>query len=58
MAAKEHGIPIVINTDAHRMLGLKNMKYGIKQARRGGLSAQDVANTRTLKELMKMLGRS
>lgn len=57
MAAKSHGIPIVINTDAHRVLGLANMKYGIKQARRGGLRAIDVANTRTLKQLMKLIGR-
>ena len=57
MAAKEQGIPIVINTDAHRTLGLNNMKYGIKQARRGGLVAADVANTRTLKQLMKLIGR-
>ena len=57
MAAKEHGIPIVINTDAHRKLGLANMKYGIKQARRGGLTAKDVGNTRTLKQLMKLIGR-
>ena len=57
MAAKEHGIPIIINTDAHRTLGLANMKYGIKQARRGGLTAKDVGNTRTLKQLMKLIGR-
>ena len=57
MAAREKGIPIVINTDAHRTLGLANMKYGIKQARRGGLTAQDVANTRTLKQLRKLIGR-
>ena len=57
MAAREMGIPIVINTDAHRTLGLANMKYGIKQARRGGLTAKDVANTRTLKQLRKMIGK-
>ena len=57
MAAKEQGIPIVINTDAHRVLGLENMKYGIKQARRGGLEAGDVANTRTLGELKKLIGK-
>lgn len=58
MAAKEHGIPIVVNTDAHRILGLENMKYGIKQARRGGLRAQDVANTRTLKQFLKLTGKA
>ena len=57
MAAREKGIPIVINTDAHRTLGLANMKYGIKQARRGGLTAKDVANTKTLKQLKKLIGK-
>ncbi len=46
-AARRHGIPIVISTDAHSTLGLDVMKYGIKQARRGGLSKEDVANTKS-----------
>jgi len=46
-SAKHHGIPIVINTDAHSIDGLDVMKYGIKQARRAGLTKADVANTRT-----------
>ncbi|WP_404305083.1 DNA polymerase/3'-5' exonuclease PolX [Neorhodopirellula lusitana] len=45
-AAKRLGIPIVINTDAHSIYGLEVMRFGIKQARRGGLTAADVANTR------------
>lgn len=57
LAAKTHGIPIVINTDAHRTNGLENMKYGIKQARRGCLTAQDVANTRDWSEMKKMIGK-
>jgi DNA polymerase (family 10) len=44
-AAKRIGIPIVINTDAHSTHGLEVMRFGIKQARRGGLTAADVANT-------------
>ncbi|MFK7769494.1 MAG: DNA polymerase/3'-5' exonuclease PolX [Mariniblastus sp.] len=56
LAAKTHGIPVVINTDAHRPGGLSNMKYGIKQARRGCLTAGDVANTRTWEEMKKMIG--
>ena len=47
-AAKQHGIPIVINTDAHPPDGLAVMRYGILQARRAGLTKADVANTRTL----------
>ena len=44
-AAKALGIPIVINTDAHSTAGLDVMQYGVLQARRGGLTAADVANT-------------
>ena len=58
LAAKSHGIPIVINTDAHKIAGLDNMKYGIKQARRGCLVAGDVANTLTWPEMQQLLGRA
>jgi DNA polymerase (family 10) len=58
LAAKSHGIPIVINTDAHKIAGLSNMKYGVKQARRGCLTKKDVANTKTLKQLMKLIGKT
>lgn len=57
LAAKNYGIPIVINTDAHRTTGLDNMQYGIKQARRGCLTADDVANTRSWQDIQKLLGR-
>jgi DNA polymerase (family 10) len=42
------GIPIVINTDAHSPRGLDAMRYGINQARRAGLTADDVLNCRDL----------
>jgi DNA polymerase (family 10) len=50
-AAKRIGIPIVISTDAHSIDGLDVMQYGIKQARRGGLTKADVANTRPWSEV-------
>ena len=53
--AKERGIPIVISTDAHSMAGMDVMRYGILQARRGGLTRQDVANARTWPQLKKLL---
>jgi DNA polymerase (family 10) len=56
-AAKRHGIPIVISSDAHSTAGLGVERYGILQARRAGLTAKDVANTRPWKEIKKMLGR-
>lgn len=56
-AAKGHGVPIVISTDAHSVDGLEAMRYGVQQARRGGLTAADVANTLTLTQLKKRLKR-
>jgi DNA polymerase (family X) len=57
-AAKSHGIPIVINSDAHSPDGLDVMRYGILQARRAGLTKEDVANTRSWPQICKLLGRS
>jgi len=57
-AAKDHGIPIVINTDAHSPHGLDVMEYGVDQARRAGLEKNDVANTRTLKQFQRLLRSS
>jgi DNA polymerase (family 10) len=54
-AAKRHGIPIVISSDAHSTSGLDVLRYGVLQARRGGLSAQDVANTRPWKQFKRLL---
>jgi DNA polymerase (family 10) len=56
-AAKTLGIPIVINTDAHSAAGMDVMRYGVLQARRGGLTAADVANTLPWPEFKKLLGR-
>jgi DNA polymerase (family 10) len=56
-AAKSLGIPIIIDTDAHSVTGLDVMQYGVFQARRGGLEAKDVANTRTWGQFKKLLHR-
>ena len=56
--AKGYGIPVVISTDSHRVEGLAAMRYGILQARRGGLEKADVANTRTWPQVKKMLWRT
>ena len=55
-AARQHGIPIVISSDAHSIVGLDVMRYGILQARRGGLTAADVANTRSWSKLQELIG--
>lgn len=56
-AAKANGIPIVISTDAHSTEGLDVLRYGILQARRAGLTAHDVVNTRPWPQLKRMIGR-
>ncbi len=56
-AARRLGIPIVISTDAHSTAGLDVMRFGIKQARRGGLTRDDVANTREWPEMKKLLSK-
>ena len=43
--AKQHGVKIVINTDAHHISHLDKIRYGILQARRAWLTREDVLNT-------------
>ena len=56
-AAKDRGIPIVLGTDAHAVEELAFMEFGVYQARRAGLEAKDVANTRPLGQFRKLLAR-
>ncbi len=56
-AARNYGVPVVIATDAHNILGLGAMRYGVLQARRGGLTKQDVANTRTWAQVKRLRGK-
>ncbi|MEX0668952.1 MAG: DNA polymerase/3'-5' exonuclease PolX [Pirellulales bacterium] len=56
-AAKKAGVKLVISTDAHSTRGLDVMRCGILQARRGGLEKDDVANTRTLAGLKKLMAK-
>ena len=43
--ARERGVKIVINTDAHHTSHFEKIKYGVLQARRAWLTASDVLNT-------------
>jgi DNA polymerase (family 10) len=54
-AARNLGIPIVIDTDAHSTAGFDVMQYGVFQARRAGLEAKDVANTLPWSKFKKLL---
>ncbi len=53
--AREAGIRIAINTDAHSTSELDFMRCGIDVARRAGLRREDVLNTHPLPQLLKLL---
>jgi DNA polymerase (family 10) len=42
--AKELGIKIAINPDAHHLDGLEDISYGVGIARKGWLSKEDIVN--------------
>jgi DNA polymerase (family 10) len=50
-AAARAGVGIVIDSDAHRVATLANMRWGVATARRAWLRREDVANTRPWAEL-------
>lgn len=53
--AKEKGVLISINPDAHAAGGLGEMFYGVAVARKGWLEATDVLNTRDTAEIERFL---
>jgi len=57
-AAKAAGVKLVISTDAHSTRGFDVLRCGVLQARRAGLEAKDVVNTRTLAGLRKLMKRA
>jgi DNA polymerase (family 10) len=55
--AKNIGVMVSINTDAHSVRDLNDVRYGIGQARRGWIEPQNVLNTKIYHNLIKMLHR-
>jgi len=53
--AKEKGVKLILDTDAHSTEQLKEMKLGLSVARRGWLSKEDVLNTLPVEELLKAI---
>ncbi|MDX6465523.1 MAG: polymerase [Gaiellaceae bacterium] len=53
-AAKEAGVKLVINSDAHQIGAQNYVELGVGQARRGWLTKDDVVNARTWKQLEKI----
>jgi DNA polymerase (family 10) len=56
-AAKSMGVKLAISTDAHSVNAFQYVRFGVDQARRAWLTADDVLNTRSLAELSKFLRR-
>src|SRR3989441_9422670 len=57
-AAKQLGVRFVLSTDSHQPTTLTFMKYAVDLARRAGLEAGDILNTRSLDEVRKGLKRA
>ena len=53
--AKEMGVPIAIDTDAHTIGQLDTMRFGVSVARRAWLTSKDVVNTWPEKQLVSWL---
>jgi DNA polymerase (family 10) len=56
--AKEEGVLVAIDSDAHSVHDFDDLEWGIGQARRGWLTAEDVLNTRSLEALRPLLART
>jgi DNA polymerase (family 10) len=56
--AARAGVKIVIDSDAHKVVTLQNMRWGIATARRAWLTKENVANTRPWDELVAMRKRN
>jgi DNA polymerase (family 10) len=54
--AKDEGVLVAISSDAHSTADLRNLAFGVGQARRGWVERGDVLNTRTLHDLLALLG--
>ncbi len=53
--AKDRGVQLAIETDAHSIDGLEFMNLGVDVARRGWLEEKDIINTLSLDKLLKRL---
>ncbi len=54
-AAKEMGVRMSINSDAHDVQQLLNIKYGVNVARRAWLEKKDILNAMDLTDLLRFL---
>ena len=53
--ARQYGVKMVINTDAHHTSHLDKIRYGVLQARRAWLEKEDVLNTLPMERFAKAM---
>ncbi|MDI3406955.1 DNA polymerase/3'-5' exonuclease PolX [Streptomyces cavernicola] len=55
LRARRHGVKFAVDSDAHSVLHLANMRYGVGMAQRGWLTKDDVINTWPRTRLQRFL---
>jgi DNA polymerase (family 10) len=55
--ARELGVLLAINPDAHSTEGLRDIAYGVGVARKGWCTKSDILNARPLPEVLAFLAR-
>ncbi|MCG0062460.1 DNA polymerase/3'-5' exonuclease PolX [Streptomyces tricolor] len=55
LRAREHGVRFAVNSDAHSVPHLAQLRYGVGTAQRGWLTGEDVINTWPLTRLRRFL---
>jgi DNA polymerase (family 10) len=56
-AAREAGLKLVIDSDGHQTAALGYVEFGVGQGRRAWLTKDDVVNTRTWKQIVRLRKR-
>ena len=56
-SARERGVKLSINPDAHNINGLKDVYYGVGVARKGWLGKDDIINSRGARDVVAFLNR-
>ena len=56
--ARDRGVKIIIDSDAHSPAALSNVRWGVSVARRAWIQAEDVLNTQPLEAFRGMLRRN
>ena len=54
-SARQRGVRFVVSTDSHAVHDFDRLRYGVDQARRGWLRAEDVLNTRDAPDFLAAL---